>query len=191
MQSDNETPKNDSDVSSGRNVALLRREVPVVERQRSMVLAGLLSFAGVALGFGLGQLSAADRDCAHSVVVQSASAPQRAHSAHSFAPRHNQQQGFAWLGVVYEGHGGQGAYIRRVIPGSPAEAAGLRQGERILAVGGQPLAARDALGRSVRRLNAGEEVRLRVQDQDGNVQTRQVTLGAISRSEFGEAFRRH
>jgi S1-C subfamily serine protease len=53
-----------------------------------------------------------------------------------------------------------GAYVGRVRPGSPAERAGLRQGDVIVALGGQPVSRADDVHRLVGELPQGRDVSL-------------------------------
>ena len=53
-----------------------------------------------------------------------------------------------------------GAYVGRVHPGSPAERAGLRKGDVIVALGGQPVSCADDVHRLVRELPQGRDVSL-------------------------------
>jgi S1-C subfamily serine protease len=53
-----------------------------------------------------------------------------------------------------------GAYVGRVRPGSPADRAGLRQGDVITALGGQPVARAADLHQLVREMPKGRDVSL-------------------------------
>lgn len=83
--------------------------------------------------------------------------------------------GAPWLGVVIT-HGADGARVLQVVPGSPAEEAGLRSGDRITAVNGEPVNDRHPLPDILRRHRPGETVRLTVV-RDGEERTVSVTLG--------------
>lgn len=93
----------------------------------------------------------------------------------------------AWLGVqmqpVTEELGkalklakAEGALIAAVQPGSPAERAGLRQGDVVTGVDGHPIQDPRDLARAVAAGQAGKEIRLAVQ-RDGKPQTIGVRLG--------------
>lgn len=80
----------------------------------------------------------------------------------------------AWLGVSYEVRWLQGGdrcepqvLVERVIQGSPAERAGLRSGDAIVALNGEPVPAARLAAVSA-RLAPGDSVRLRV-NRDGRV----------------------
>ena len=71
-----------------------------------------------------------------------------------------------------------GAVITQVVPGSAAEAAGLKAGERITAIGDAPVRRyEDAIG-LIRRRSPGDEVEVVVVDADGESRTVTATLGA-------------
>jgi membrane-associated protease RseP (regulator of RpoE activity) len=91
----------------------------------------------------------------------------------------------AWLGVTYDLHwlaaGPTGCEARvvvaSVVPGSPAERAGLRAGDAILAMDGDPQPAARLAGRAP-RLAPGDRVRLRIR-RDGS--DRELTVVADRR----------
>lgn len=90
----------------------------------------------------------------------------------------------AWLGVSYEVRWLQGddrcepqVVVERVIQGSPADRAGLRSGDAIVALGGEPVPAARLATLSA-RLSPGDSVRLRV-SRDGR--TRDVLAVADRR----------
>ncbi|WP_322797582.1 S1C family serine protease [Thermoflexus sp.] len=83
--------------------------------------------------------------------------------------------GAAWLGVVVN-HEADGARILRVLPDSPAEKAGLRPGDRITAIDGEPVDAAHPLPDAIRRRRPGDTVRLTVV-RDGEERAVSVTLG--------------
>jgi serine protease Do len=70
-----------------------------------------------------------------------------------------------WLGVSVadadeQGRGRRGALVMGVERGSPAARAGLRQGDLVTALNGEPIATSRALVRGVAGLTPGETVRL-------------------------------
>ena len=79
-----------------------------------------------------------------------------------------------------------GEEVRYVYPGSPADAAGLKAGDRLMkiAVGGQPLqmpiAGRDSLTNTLNRLQPGTEVTLEVlRKADKKTETVKIKLGVL------------
>jgi serine protease Do len=86
-----------------------------------------------------------------------------------------------WLGVSVadaeeQGRGRRGAVIMGVERGSPAARAGLRQGDLVTALNGQPVATSRALVRGVAGLPPGETVRLTLQ-RGGRSQEVAVQIG--------------
>ena len=71
---------------------------------------------------------------------------------------------------------GAGAYVTSVGLGTPAEAAGLRPGDVILAVGNDKVTSSDELGTAVRKHKPGEQVEVRWR-RGGAERSATVTLG--------------
>jgi len=178
MHFDDNTPTdNDTKPKSGA-LTSLRREVKVTDRHRSAVLAGVLSLAGVAVGFGLSQY-AANSNCAHQrEVVMVRQSPVIAVSPRMATP----QAKLTWLGVEVESRSDErtGALIKEVVEGSPADRAGLVTGQRIVSLGNAPVDSARSLVRQVRRHGAGESVIVKTVDPAGQNTTREVTLDSIS-----------
>ena len=88
--------------------------------------------------------------------------------------------GTAFLGVAVEAnsYGGSGAVIDSVVPGGPAEAAGLAPGDLITSVGGQAVSSPDALTTIVAAQKPGSSVAVTIVGQDGTSQTANVALGS-------------
>jgi S1-C subfamily serine protease len=70
-----------------------------------------------------------------------------------------------------------GALITEVLPGSPAEEAGLQAGDVIMAVDGQPVGPDGALAELIARYEPGDRLTLEVQGADGVFRAVRVTLG--------------
>ncbi|MEQ1634378.1 MAG: PDZ domain-containing protein, partial [Planctomycetota bacterium] len=82
-----------------------------------------------------------------------------------------------WLGVYLD----QDSDVPRIVecvPGSPAEAAGLRAGDVILAVDGIRVKSREALTARIRGKQEGQQIELRI-DRSGVESTVTATLGAV------------
>jgi S1-C subfamily serine protease len=84
----------------------------------------------------------------------------------------------AYLGVGVATIVGGGVVVTRVIHGGPADKAGIRPGEVIISIGGQPLATTGDLTGLLRAFRPGQRVPVEVASQNGNRRTVQVTLGA-------------
>ncbi len=95
----------------------------------------------------------------------------------------------AWLGVVIEegarqfwaGGGFVEARIARVVPGSPAEQAGLTAGLRVYKVEGEFVGSPDQLRGTLRRQLAGERLALEVIDPQQGGGTRRVVVRLVVR----------
>jgi serine protease Do len=74
---------------------------------------------------------------------------------------------------------GPGIAVRFVFPGGPADQAGLRVGDRLLAIEGQPLSLPLAR-RLLSAMTPGEKVELAVRRGDGKVETVRVTLSQLT-----------
>ncbi|GIW71342.1 MAG: hypothetical protein KatS3mg102_0884 [Planctomycetota bacterium] len=79
-----------------------------------------------------------------------------------------------YLGA-YLRSGQQGVLVEAVVPGGPAEQAGLRAGDVIANAAGRPVRTLDELGAAMRGLGAGDTIRLGVLRQ-GEAQQIEVTL---------------
>jgi S1-C subfamily serine protease len=88
--------------------------------------------------------------------------------------------GTAFLGVeaTTDSYAGTGAAITTVVPGSPAEAAGLVPGDLITSVGGQTVSSPDELSAIVMTQKPGASISAMYLDQDGATQTTSVTLAS-------------
>ncbi len=81
-----------------------------------------------------------------------------------------------YLGV-YPDTDGDGVFVQGVLAGSPAERAGLRVGDRILAIGVDAIHTYDDLVATLAQSRPGERVTLRVR-RDGEVERVRVQLGS-------------
>ncbi|MCB1324704.1 MAG: PDZ domain-containing protein [Spirochaetales bacterium] len=82
--------------------------------------------------------------------------------------------GPAYLGVLYF-DSGRGAFIVTVLPDSPAERAGVEQGDTILRVNGQYIGDGPALRRQIDRLRPGDRMEIMGRRANG----REYTLHAV------------
>ena len=82
----------------------------------------------------------------------------------------------AYLGVSVEDADGGGARIAEVRSGTPADEAGLEQGDVVTEVDGQAIESGDELRLAVENHKPGDEMTLTVQ-RDGDTKTITVTLG--------------
>jgi putative serine protease PepD len=88
---------------------------------------------------------------------------------------------FGYLGVEGGDAAGEdtGALLASIVPGSPAEAAGLQAGDRVVAAGGEPIASFGDLGVIIRRHDPGDDLELTVL-RDGDEQQLTATLGSTA-----------
>ncbi len=92
-------------------------------------------------------------------------------------------EGKPWLGVAYQTQE-RGALIVEVIPGSPADKAGLRPGDLVTEVEGEAVTPTHPLADLILRHTPGERITLTI-DRDGATQKVNVTLGnAASQPSF-------
>ncbi|MFO0982950.1 MAG: PDZ domain-containing protein, partial [Planctomycetota bacterium] len=100
--------------------------------------------------------------------------PERPHGELKKQPREHGGGG-AYLGVQLGDEDG-GAHVASLVRGSPADQAGLRDGDVITRVDGQPIGSADDLVNAIASQSPGTTVKLRVR-RDGKSQTISVTLG--------------
>jgi S1-C subfamily serine protease len=88
--------------------------------------------------------------------------------------------GTAFLGVevAANGYGGSGAVITSVVPGGPADAAGLAPGDLITSIGGHAVASPDGLTAVMLTQKPGAPVAATYIDQGGATQTASVALAS-------------
>lgn len=92
----------------------------------------------------------------------------------------------AFLGVASGDAPAGGAQVGQVVPGGPADKGGLRQGDRILQIDGEPVHGSDDLSASVNSRQPGEKVPV-VVERSGQRRTLTVTLGTQPRSASGQS----
>ncbi len=81
-----------------------------------------------------------------------------------------------WLGVVIEDPGRSGAVlVSEVVPGGPADLAGLNPDDLIIGLNGEPVTGPEDLVKGIMALEAGDKVALQV-ESGGNVEEIDVTL---------------
>ena len=82
----------------------------------------------------------------------------------------------AYLGVGTGPTPNGGALVGQVVSGGPADKAGIRQGDRVVQIGGQPVRSPDDLSAAVNDHKPGEKVQV-VVERGGQRRTLTVTLG--------------
>ncbi len=86
----------------------------------------------------------------------------------------------AWLGVTLEADGSGGAKIANVIPGSPADKAGLSAGDVIVAINDTAVGSAEELVGTIEKMSADETATFTLDDE--NKTKREVRLGAIAQA---------
>jgi putative serine protease PepD len=90
------------------------------------------------------------------------------------------QSGRAMLGVRVATIVGGGVLVSSVTPGGPADKAGIRKGEIILAVDNQPTPSTDVLAEVLATLKPGQKVPVKLLRPGHGTTTVEVTLGQLS-----------
>jgi S1-C subfamily serine protease len=89
--------------------------------------------------------------------------------------------GRAYLGVrAASGVGGGGVIVAGVENGGPADKAGIRPGEVIVAIDGQPMPSTEGLATSLAEHKPGDRVKVDLVDSDGAKRSVTVTLGQLA-----------
>jgi S1-C subfamily serine protease len=83
----------------------------------------------------------------------------------------------AYLGIKVGDTGGEGVYVGFVQPGGPAAKAGIKVGDVIVSIAGQPTPTTDALSVVLATRKPGQKVPVVVRHQGGTKETLHVTLG--------------
>ena len=71
---------------------------------------------------------------------------------------------------------GSGAVVAGILPGSPAQGAGLAAGDVITSVAGQPVSSPDVLQAVLGQSHPGDRVTISWTDQPGQTQSASITL---------------
>jgi len=85
----------------------------------------------------------------------------------------------AYLGVEIAAINAPGVLVAGVTPGGPADKAGIRPGEIIVEVDGEPTPSLPALGTVLAQLRPGDRVKVTLRDRNGDTRTVEVTLGEL------------
>jgi S1-C subfamily serine protease len=85
----------------------------------------------------------------------------------------------AYLGVEIAAINAPGVLVARVQPGGPAEQAGIRAGEIITAINGEPTPSLPALGAVLAQLDPGDTAKVTLRDPNGGERTVEVKLGEL------------
>ena len=86
-------------------------------------------------------------------------------------------EGFLGVGLAERTDGGAGAIIADVQPDSPAAEAGIREGDLVLSVDGEPINGQTGLVAAIRDRSPGDVVEIEV-SRDGVRETLSATLVA-------------
>lgn len=124
--------------------------------------------------------------CLSSVVARAESGGQAASPRFDARPFESSGQAGSepWLGVLLVDAADGGAEVVEVVPASPADRAGVRAGDLVIEVGGQPAYDRRSLRRLVRFAKPGEPLKLLLM-RDGRV--REITVFAARKPAFPPA----
>ena len=163
----------------------LQRETVLVygDRHRLGLLLVMAALGGVGVGFGLASVAYRARPATLRISGESLGGPRVMPWAGPGGCMHGPRAlpGGARLGVLLDGRasspGRSGARVRRVEPGSPAEAAGLEAGDVIVSIAGEPVAGPADVVRAVGARRPGQTVEVEVL-RDGERRTLSVTLAA-------------
>jgi membrane-associated protease RseP (regulator of RpoE activity) len=121
--------------------------------------------------------SARDRDRSSSRDNSSDENNASERSSQSMRQQSNRQQGHGSLGVVLYNDDSNALEIRRVLPDSAAEEAGLERGDEIISVNGRRVSSVDQLKRQLDRAGTDEELEIGIL-RDGRRQTVQANLSS-------------
>ena len=85
------------------------------------------------------------------------------------------KQGYLGVGLTDRTDGGQGAVIANVEPGSPADTAGVKEGDVVVAINNETIAGRTGMIASVRDAEPGETISITL-ERAGKTVTVKATL---------------
>jgi len=91
----------------------------------------------------------------------------------------NSHRAFLGVGLASGATGEQGAVVADVRPGAPAAKAGIRAGDQILAIAGQPTPDAGTVASVLANQNPGDRVDVEVRHADGSRTTLHITLGEL------------
>lgn len=174
----NENPTENGPESSTSSAATQEPSVPVLRREAVYVVsdprkfagvAAVTALAGVAIGFALALLAQPMHHCP-AVRVESA----------QVAPSvGGDEWRMTWLGVEITTARESGATVLDVLDGTPAQSAGLVEGDRIVAIDGDVIHSAPQLVRAIRARESGSPVTVRLM-RDGEERRVRATLTSIS-----------
>jgi S1-C subfamily serine protease len=87
--------------------------------------------------------------------------------------------GRAALGAQVANTGGHGALVSSIVPGGPAALAGVKTGDVMTAIAGQPVTGLQAVADALIALKPGQQVTVNITHSDGSKATVTVTLGEL------------
>jgi predicted metalloprotease with PDZ domain len=160
--------------------APLRREAVFKSNDghRGALIAACCSLAGVGVGFGLSQMAVNASNCHENRLAVS--------HARSALPAPLPRAAVTWLGAeVRSSCGAQpGAHVADIVPGSPAEIAGLEVGDVIVSLAGKEIRTSRELVRAVREQPVGRTVSVGTINVQGEHRQTPVSLGGITPREL-------
>jgi S1-C subfamily serine protease len=157
---------------SDETALMLRREVvyPSGIQRRLALVAVLAALAGMTAGFAMAMIPRAAHSFQNSSVRQIHRGPIAAQSVAEPAPS------ITWLGVEVRTSQPAGAQVVGVFPANPADRAGLKAGDRIVALDGDPVRSSGDLVRAVRSRSPGAAIEVEL-ERDGQRHALSAVLG--------------
>jgi S1-C subfamily serine protease len=139
-------------------------------------VVGMDTAAATTVGYGFQATAASD---GYAIPIGKALAVAKQITAgRSSATVHVGATAFLGVQVASAAYDGSGAVIAAVVPGGPADAAGLVPGDVITAVGGKTVSSPGALSTLLLAMKPGTKLAITFVDQTGATGTTQVTLGS-------------